>query len=278
MTTTLITRKPSLTAYLRKANPDLVTYDEARTAWYDFRADRNYPTIKVTYLSIGDHNKKIALNRIPSVSFTGAPHRMAGLNACVNSTTSCREVCIRHTGRLDMPRAIQVGIDRTQFLADHPTEAISLIHWETVRSAAKVAELARRLNVVTDVNWEDVAPWLFTEAPENVVTYDYTKDWNRQPEAAERYRLTFSAMERHGIADIREMTDRGRNVAVVFPAEMKTTPYPDQWFGIPLINGDVTDFRYEDPQTGVIVGLYAKGRARRMPIGMDCFVKPVTGC
>ena len=275
MTTTLITRKPSLTAYLRKASPDLVTYDEARQAWYDFRAARNYPTVKVPYLSIGDHNKKIALNRIPSVSFTGAPHRMAGLNACVNSTTSCREVCIRHTGRLDMPRAIQVGIDRTQFLADHPTEAISLIHWETVRSAAKVAELARRLNVVTDVNWEDVAPWLFTEAPENVVTYDYTKDWNRQPEPAERYRLTFSAMERHGVDDIREMTDRGRNVAVVFPAEYKTTPYPEQWFGIPLINGDVTDFRYEDPQTGVIVGLYAKGRARRMPVGMDCFVKPV---
>jgi len=275
---TQITRKPSLTAYLRKQNPDLVSYDVARNAWYDFRAARNYPTLKVTYLSVGNHNQKLAKNRIPSVSFTGAPHRMAGLNACVNSTTSCRHVCIRHTGRLDMPRAIQVGIDRTIFLAEHPDEAVSLIHWETARAAAKVPELARRLNVVTDVNWEDVAPWLFTEAPENVVTYDYTKDWNRSPEPAVRYRLTFSAMERHGIAEIRAMTDKGRNVAVVFPHEYKDTPYPDSWFDIPLINGDLTDFRYEDPQTGVIVGLYAKGRARKLPVGMDCFVKPVTGC
>ena len=155
-----------------------------------------------------------------------------------------------------MPRAMQVGIDRMTFLTESPDHAVSLIHWETARAAAKVTELARRLNVVTDLNWETIAPWLFTEAPENVVTYDYTKDWTRNPNAAERYR-------------------RGRNVAVVFPSEYKDTPYPEQWFGIPLINGDVTDFRYEDPQTGVIVGLYAKGHARRMPVGMDCFVKPV---
>lgn len=274
---TQITRKPSLTQYLRKANPDLVTYDEARQAWYDYRADHGYRTTRCAYLSVGDHNKKIAKNRIPSVSFTGAPHRMAGLNACTNSTASCRKVCIRHTGRLEMPRAQEVGVDRMQFLHQNPDHAISLIHWETVRAAAKVSELARRLNVVTDLNWEDIAPWLFTHAPENVVTYDYTKDWSRQPEPAERYRLTFSAMERHGAAEIIQMTNKGRNVAVVFPAEYKDTPYPDEWFGIPLINGDVTDFRYEDPQTGVIVALYAKGRARRMPIGMDCFVKPVVG-
>ena len=86
-------------------------------------------------------------------------------------------------------------------------------------------------------------------------------------------------MERHGVAEIREMTDRGRNVAVGFPSEYKDTPYPDEWFGIPLINGDVTDFRYEDPQTGVLVGLYAKGHARRMPVGMDRFGKPgYPGC
>ena len=272
--TTTITRKPSLDAYLRKATPDLVSYDVARQAWYDFRADRNYPTVKVAYMSVGNHNQKIAKNRIPSVSFTGAPHRMAGLNACTDSTTSCRKVCIRHTGRLDMPRALQVGVDRMLFLKDNPDEAISLIHWETVRAAAKTPELARRLNVVTDLRWEDCAGWLFSEAPDNVVTYDYTKHWDRDPEPAERYRLTFSAGDRHNVADVFGMTERGRNVAMVFPAEYKDTPYPDEWFGIPLINGDLTDFRYEDP-TGVVVGLYAKGRARRMPVGMNCFVKPV---
>ena len=186
-----ITRKPSLTQHLRRATPDLVSYDVARQAWYDYRADHGYRTIRCSYLSVGDHNKKIALNRIPSVSFTGAPHRIAGLNACTNSTASCRKVCIRHTGRLEMPRAQQVGVDRMLFLKDNPDEAISLIHWETARAAAKTPELTPRLNVVTDVNWEDVAPWLFTEAPENVVTYDYSKDWSRGPAPADPYRLTF---------------------------------------------------------------------------------------
>jgi hypothetical protein len=175
-----------------------------------------------------------------------------------------------------MPYAQQVGRDRIEFLRIHPAEACSLIHWETMSLINRYPgkPVARRLNLVTDLRWEDFAGWLFTEAPENVVTYDYTKHWDRTPEPADRYRLTFSANEYHDAEDIRAKTDTGACVAVVFPKEYKETPYPDQWFGIPLINGDLTDFRYEDP-AGSVVGLYAKGRAKQIEPGMNRFVKPV---
>jgi len=273
----IITRTASLDEYLTETRTDLVPHREARDCWAEFRAARDYTTPRVDYMTRENHNKKTKLNRIPTISWTGAPARTGVRNACTDSTIACRNVCIRYTGRLDFPYAIQVGRDRIEFLRLHPDEACSLIHWETMNLTKRYPDqaVARRLNLVTDLRFEDFAPWLFTEAPESVVTYDYTKHWDRDPEPADRYRLTFSANEYHTPDDIREMTDSGRNVAVVFPSEYKDTPYPDQWFGIPLINGDLTDFRYEDP-AGVIVGLYAKGRAKHIIPGMDQFVKPVS--
>lgn len=262
----------NLNTYLVNNSPDLVSHATARQAWWDYRADHGYPTPKAPYLSAP--NTKIVKNRIPTISFTGAPHRMAGLNACTNSTKTCRQVCIRHTGRLTMPKPQQVGIDRMEFLRICPSEAISLIHWETVQAAGRTEQLGRRLNVVTDIRWEDHAGWLLTEAPDNVVTYDYTKHWDRDEWPLDRYRLTFSATERHDIEAIQAKTGTGACVAVVFPAVHKTAGYPETWHGIPMLDGDVSDFRYEDP-AGRVVALYAKGRARKLPGGVNEFVKLV---
>jgi len=267
-----MTTTRNLNTYLVNHAPDLVDHATARQAWWDYRADNDYHTIKARYLS--EPNTKIAKNRIPTISFTGAPHRLSGLNACTNSTKTCRQVCIRHTGRLDMPYQQRIGVDRMEFLRIYPSEAISLIHWETVQAAGRTEQLGRRLNVVTDIKWEDHAGWLLTEAPANVVTYDYTKHWDRDEWPTDRYRLTFSATERHNVEAIQAKTGEGACVAVVFPAIHKTAGYPDAWHGMPIIDGDVTDFRYEDP-AGHVVALYAKGRARKLPTGSDQFVKPL---
>ena len=50
----------------------------------------------------------------------------------------------------------------------------------------------------------------------------------------------------------------GVNVAVVFIGES----LPTEWLGRPVIDGTTHDMRFLDPQ-GVIIGLLAKGRARR---------------
>ncbi len=58
------------------------------------------------------------------------------------------------------------------------------------------------------------------------------------------------------------------NVATVFGIK-KNSPMPEMWNGLPVFNGDESDLRFLDPK-GVVVGLYAKGKAKKDTSG---FVK-----
>ena len=49
----------------------------------------------------------------------------------------------------------------------------------------------------------------------------------------------------------------GGNVAVVFEKSL-----PETWQGVKVINGDESDVRFMD-QTGVVVGLKAKGEGKK---------------
>jgi len=260
-----VTRKPSLDSWLLDAAPDLIPHREARDIYGDFVGSRR------EYLT--RNNYKLNKSDIPTVSWTGSPARTGFLNACTNSTIGCRHVCIRYTGRLDIPQAQLAGMARTEFLRLHPSAAVSLIHWETVLASKRHERVGRRLNIVTDLRWDEWVPWLLSESPDNVDTYDYTKHWDRDPTPAERYRLTFSASEHHGPDDIRAKIGTGANVAVVFGVP-KGYDYPTHWHGMPILDGDISDLRYDDP-SGHIVALYAKGRARKMASGLDRFVKPI---
>ena len=55
----------------------------------------------------------------------------------------------------------------------------------------------------------------------------------------------------------REALAKGMNIAVVFRKDL-----PKSYKNMPVINGDKTDMRFKDP-VGVIVGLKAKGKARK---------------
>jgi hypothetical protein len=114
-----------------------------------------------------------------------------------------------------------------------------------------------RLNGTSDIRWEREAPEVFAEFP-SVQFYDYTKIPTRRDLPA-NYHLTFSysgANERYR-EFWRAAVDAGLNVAVVFRKDL-----PDTFLGLPVVNGDESDIRPYDP-TGVIVGLKAKGKAKR---------------
>jgi hypothetical protein len=81
------------------------------------------------------------------------------------------------------------------------------------------------------------------------------------------YSLTFSAADGND-ADVYAAIQQGYNVATVFGIK-KTLPMPETYNGIPVFNGDESDLRFLDPK-GVIVGLYAKGKAKKDTTG---FVK-----
>jgi hypothetical protein len=62
--------------------------------------------------------------------------------------------------------------------------------------------------------------------------------------------------------------EQGYNVATVFGIK-KSQPMPETYNDVPVFNGDDSDLRFLDPK-GVVVGLYAKGKAKKDTSG---FVK-----
>jgi hypothetical protein len=107
---------------------------------------------------------------------------------------------------------------------------------------------------------------IFSAFPD-IQFYDYTKILGRKTVAYENYQLTFSAADGND-ADVAKAIAQGYNIATVFGIK-KTLPMPETYMGIPVFNGDESDLRFLDPH-GVIVGLYAKGKAKKDTTG---FVK-----
>lgn len=94
----------------------------------------------------------------------------------------------------------------------------------------------------------------------DVQFYDYTKlpgSWKR---TRVNYHLTFSHSGDNMESCVAALA-HGVNVAVVFRGEL-----PETWNGYRVINGDESDLRFLD-DVGVIVGLKAKGTARKMEAG-----------
>lgn len=126
-----------------------------------------------------------------------------------------------------------------------------------------------RLNGTSDIRWEDipmnVAPYLadniFALFPD-VQFYDYTKIPNRRRALGiPNYHLTFSYSHRKQFAPIvvkaLQTYGSGVNYAVVFRDSL-----PDTFLGRTVVSGDDSDLRFLD-EPGVVVGLTAKGRAKR---------------
>jgi hypothetical protein len=131
-----------------------------------------------------------------------------------------------------------------------------------------------RLNGTSDLSWEKYPVMrggieyrnVFLAFPE-VQFYDYTKVLGRKVNGISNYHLTFSAADGND-SDVVRAINAGMNVAVVFGVP-KTQALPVAYAGRAVFNGDDSDLRFLDPR-GVVVGLYAKGKAKKDTSG---FVK-----
>jgi hypothetical protein len=86
--------------------------------------------------------------------------------------------------------------------------------------------------------------------------YDYTKRHNRK-NLPENYTLVYSLGEDNDLM-AKTALSNGANVAVVF----RNRNYPKDYLNVPVVDGDQNDLRFLDPKN-VVVGLYAKGRAKK---------------
>lgn len=203
-----------------------------------------------------------------------APHDAAipGKSVCPWASQGCIASCLNTAGHGIFKRVQAARIAKTQaFFADRGAFMARLVE-EIAKAERKAArkgmKCAVRLNGTSDLPWERYPVMREGRAYANVMAafpdvifYDYTKSPQRAAASLaadwpSNYALTFSRSETNELT-ARALARKGVNVAVVFAGELPAT-----WAGRPVINGDETDLRFLDPR-GVIVGLKAKGRARR---------------
>lgn len=198
-----------------------------------------------------------------------APADVSGYQTCPKATAGCKAACLNTAGRGGMfkpggTNTIQEARKRkTRFFFENRTEFMALLV-EDIRRGIKYAEKRGfipvfRLNGTSDIAWEKIRVGEFRNVMEMFPTiqfYDYTKILGRK-NLPSNYQLTFSRAESNEM-DSRLAASSGMNVAVVFSAKT----LPEVYMGRQVFNGDDSDLRFLDPK-GVVVGLYAKGRAKK---------------
>jgi hypothetical protein len=230
-------------------------------------------------LTKGEDNPKLAKSDKASAEYrtfglTLSPSTESGFQTCASASAGCKRVCLNFQGMGRVFPSIHVSrIAKTVAFFLHRERFLSVLRAElrrTVKRARREGWVpAVRLNVLSDIPWERVAPELFAEFPE-VQFYDYTKHGARMlrfcaGDFPGNYHLTFSRSECNESACM-EVLAAGGTVAVVF----QTKGLPATYKGFPVISGDETDMRFTDAP-GSVVGLYAKGTAKRDDSG---FVVP----
>lgn len=138
--------------------------------------------------------------------------------------------------------------------------------WTHVRRAQRLGLTPLvRPNGTSDIPWENIlidGQTIFQAFPD-VQFYDYTKHPSRNlaGKTAGNYDLTysFSALTPKPIS-IKGLTNpANKRTAVVF---QRQRDIPTEFRGWPVVDGDDTDVRHIEP-AGVVVALYAKGKAKR---------------
>jgi hypothetical protein len=214
-----------------------------------------------------------------------APADLSGYQTCPKATEGCKAACLNTAGRGGMFKKgettntiQQARIRKTKMFFENRTEfmiqLVKDIELGIKQSIKKGLVPVFRLNGTSDLSFEKYEVIrngklyrnIFSAFADNVF-YDYTKVLGRKVADIPNYSLTFSAADGND-NDVMKAIAQGYNIATVFGIK-KTEPMPEYYNGLPVFNGDESDLRFLDPK-GVIVGLYAKGKAKKDTTG---FVK-----
>jgi hypothetical protein len=238
---------------------------EAKARWAEFRSKFGFKipdnVNSLTFGTIPTDNQKYDKSEELIYGLSLAQSNLSGINVCHWSTPECRANCVGKNGNNGFPSIMRAKIAKTRFLFEHPKEAGIMLadFWEKANDKIELGnEVGGRLNTFSDLNWIEIAAWIFTRFP-NISYYDYTKDFSRESPFS-NYHLTYSASERTTDDEIIDLVSQGKNMAVVFGVWGKK-PLPPEYLGFPVIDGDKDDTRWKDPK-GVIVGLRRKGTLR----------------
>lgn len=197
-----------------------------------------------------------------------APFNLSGHQVCPMASAGCAASCLNTAGRGIYQKTQTARIKKTKwFFADRHGFMAQLC--EDIRALERKAFRegkmpSLRLNLTSDIQFENIlfeGKTVFEHFP-HIPFMDYTKIPKRMfawlaGKMPSNYHLTFSRSETNG-AIAETIAVAGGNVAAVFA----TKALPAMYYGRPVVNGDESDLRFLDP-AGVVVGLYAKGKAKK---------------
>lgn len=196
-----------------------------------------------------------------------APSTLSGRNTCAMAEkAACAAACLNSAGRGAFSNVQKARIAKTNYYFDDRAGFMDNLAADIKLLAKKAAARGLvplvRLNGTSDIKWENVPyktyPNIMAAFP-NIQFYDYTKISNRD-NLPSNYDLTFSYS---GVPQyqtyVKQAIIKGMRIAVVF---RRRDDIPANFLGLDCVDGDDSDIRHIDKQ-GVIVALYAKGKARR---------------
>ena len=207
----------------------------------------------------------------------GLPVEFLGrrVNLCPMASKGCQAACLGpNSGKGVFDRVKHARNVRTGFVLQHPYEAGVLIGSEIAAAQRKHGAVSLRLNTVSDIRWELVAPGALEYLiGQGVRLYDYTAWRPEDREPMPGYHLTYSAKEPSHTPDdyLTGILAGDGNVSMVFGVA-KGRDLPETWQGFKVIDGDESDDRTLDP-SGVVVGLRQKGNVR----DSSGFVRSIAG-
>jgi len=207
-----------------------------------------------------------------------APATLSGHNTCAKATPGCIASCLNLAGRGGMfkkgettnviqkariRKTVAFFENRIRFMADLVADIELAIKQSKRLGLVPVV----RLNGTSDLAFEKYSAVRNGVEYDNIMLafpeitfYDYTAILGRRVKHLQNYSLTFSKKESN-LTDVSNAILQGMNVAVVFSTK-KGAELPAKFMGKTVFNGDESDLRFLDPK-GVIVGLYAKGKAKK---------------
>lgn len=247
----------------------------ARRQWAAYRGRVGYRKAPARLLTLQAAQHKLSLSTIPSAGLMLTPERglmspaladvreafglQGAWNLCPRASRGCAAACLSFSGQSGMPAQQRAQAVRTAFLLASPFSFGIILGHEVRGLLRKHKVLALRLNTTSDIRFEAVLtrslPAMITAG---VKVYDYTAwtpgDRVGRPVA---YHLTYSAKEPEHTPDayLAGLLSAGHTVAMPF---MTKGSLPTEWQGYPVVDGDLTDYRPEDP-AGSVVGLRVKG-------------------
>ncbi len=202
-----------------------------------------------------------------------APADISGYEVCPKATAGCKAACLYSAGRGAFSNVQQARIAKTKrFFEDRPAflaelvEDIAKLERKAARDGMKPAV---RLNGTSDIAWEKIRVKRGSLEFRNVMEafplvqfYDYTKIAGRKAAVKiPNYHLTFSLAENNDV-DAQLALDNGMNVAVVMKLK-RNDEKPLTFWKRPVVDGDASDVRFNDPKGGHVVALFAKGAAAK---------------